>query len=387
MKPSPLVKTLLLLASSMTVMAGAIIAPALPAMSAHFGPSANPTLIKLVLTMPGLFIALSAPFTGVLVDRIGRKKVLLAGLALYGLAGSAGWVIDSLTVLLLSRAVLGLAVAFVMGGATTLIADYFEGEERTKFVGLQGTFMALGGVVFLNLGGLLARLHWRGPFTAYLLALVLLPLAARYLTEVYRPQPGAGGNPLRGLNLTPPVYFVYLMGFLGMLFFYIVPIQIPFYLARNFGSDSTMMGFAVSVATITGAVASASYSRVSRRVEPTGIFALTFGLMASGYLVIGLATHLSWVLVGLGLSGLGSGLLMPNSSIWLMQLAPPEAKGRVLGLFSSAIFLGQFASPLLVSVLSSFQPDANVFLVCCALLAVLGGGLLVRARQRKPAVA
>jgi MFS family permease len=78
---------------------------------------------------------------------------------------------------------------------------------------------------------------------------------------------------------------------------------------------------------------------------------------------------------------------MPNSSIWLMQLAPPEAKGRVLGLFSSAIFLGQFASPLLVSVLSSFQPDANVFLVCCALLAVLGGGLLVRARQRKPAVA
>jgi MFS family permease len=283
--------------------------------------------------------------------------------------------------------VLGLAVAFVMGGATTLIADYFEGEERTKFVGLQGTFMALGGVVFLNLGGLLARLHWRGPFTAYLLALLLLPLAARYLTEVYRPQPGAGGNPLRGLNLTPPVYFVYLMGFLGMLFFYIVPIQIPFYLARNFGSDSTMMGFAVSVATITGAVASASYSRVSRRVEPTGIFALTFGLMASGYLVIGLATHLSWVLVGLALSGLGSGLLMPNSSIWLMQLAPPEAKGRVLGLFSSAIFLGQFASPLLVSVLSSFQPDANVFLVCCALLAVLGGGLLVRARLRKPAVA
>jgi MFS family permease len=109
--------------------------------------------------------------------------------------------------------------------------------------------------------------------------------------------------------------------------------------------------------------------------------------MASGYLVIGLATHLSWVLVGLALSGLGSGLLMPNSSIWLMQLAPPEAKGRVLGLFSSAIFLGQFASPLLVSVLSSFQPDANVFLVCCALLAVLGGGLLVHARLRKPAVA
>ena len=40
------------------------------------------------------------------------------------------------------------------------------------------------------------------------------------------------------------------------------------------------------------------------------------------------------------------GLLMPNSSVWLMDLAPVEMRGRVMGGMTTAVFLGQFISPL-----------------------------------------
>ena len=79
----------ILLGGTMTVMAGATIAAALPEMNLVFQDVPNVDfLVKLVLTIPALLIAISAPFSGVLLDRWGRKPVLIAALILYGLAGS-----------------------------------------------------------------------------------------------------------------------------------------------------------------------------------------------------------------------------------------------------------------------------------------------------------
>jgi len=53
---------------------------------------------------------------------------------------------------------------------TTLIADYYTGQKRANFMGLQGAFMGLGGVGFLSVGGFIADLNWRFPFLIYLSA-------------------------------------------------------------------------------------------------------------------------------------------------------------------------------------------------------------------------
>lgn len=68
----------LLLTSSMTVMAGATIAPALPQIQQFFhkGPDAE-FWVKLMLTLPALFTAISAPFAGIIIDRFGRKPLLI----------------------------------------------------------------------------------------------------------------------------------------------------------------------------------------------------------------------------------------------------------------------------------------------------------------------
>ena len=50
--------------------------------------------------------------------------------------------------------------------------------------------------------------------------------------------------------------------------------------------------------------------------------------------------------------GLGLGLLFPNLSLWLFNTAPLEFRGRLIGGMSSAIFMGQFLSPLAIEPLT-----------------------------------
>jgi MFS family permease len=126
---SRLILLTLLAASSLTVMSGATVSPSLPGLQESFSQVESvEILVRLVLTMPALFIAIFAPLAGSLVDRVGRKQVLLFSVILYGIAGGSGLVLDSLYAILAGRALLGVAVAGVMTSATALIADYYSGQ-------------------------------------------------------------------------------------------------------------------------------------------------------------------------------------------------------------------------------------------------------------------
>jgi MFS family permease len=182
-------KLTLLLASSLTVMSGATVAPSLPAMKQQFesaiaDPDLRTTLVKLVITLPALFIVIGSPIAGLIVDRFGRKPLLLITAVLYGFAGSSGLFLDSLPTILVGRAFLGLAVAGVMVSATTLIADYYSGPARAAFMGLQSGFMGLGGVLFLTLGGALAQQNWHYPFGIYLFAWLIVPLIFLFIESI-----------------------------------------------------------------------------------------------------------------------------------------------------------------------------------------------------------
>lgn len=371
-------KLTLLLVSTLTIMSGATIAPSLPAIRETFSGVPNADLwVRLVLTLPALFIVLGAPAAGVVTDRVGRKPLLVASTVLYGLAGASGYVLDSLWAILAGRAVLGLAVAGVMTSVTTLIGDYYEGQERGRVLGLQGMFVNLGGVLFLSFGGVLADIGWRLPFLIYLFAFVLLPLITLLLHEPEREEePGNGAGltalPLRLLGL------VYGAGVVLMIVFYTVPVQLPFYLEETFGASGTLTGFAVATTTLFGALSSAFYGSVSARLGHVAILSLCFALMSVGYLLIGLATSVVLVTAGLAVGGLGLGLVLPNLNRWTADSVSSTARGRALSGVTFAIFLGQFLSPLATQPIADLIGLAAMYIVLAGLLLVLAllSGLL-----------
>ena len=72
-----------------------------------------------------------------------------------------------------------------------MTADYLQGRARASFMGIQGTAMALSGVVFVTTGGVLAEVGWRVPFLVYLAAIPALPMAMLIIVEPRRAKTAA----------------------------------------------------------------------------------------------------------------------------------------------------------------------------------------------------
>lgn len=98
-------KIILLLASSLTVMSVSAISPALPKIAEAFAYLPNAVfLVKLMLTIPSLIIAFSAPFAGIIIDKGKRKTLLVTSLILYAITGTTGLYLESIEGFLIARA-------------------------------------------------------------------------------------------------------------------------------------------------------------------------------------------------------------------------------------------------------------------------------------------
>ncbi|HHP7243969.1 MAG TPA: MFS transporter [Elainellaceae cyanobacterium] len=171
-------------------------------------------------------------------------------LIVYGLAGSSGLWLDSLMPLLIGRVLLGFSVAGIMTTVTTLIADYYTGAMRGQVLGFQSSFMALGGVVFLSVGGFLAEINWRMPFASYLIAILLAVCVALLL-----PEPDRSTAAVQSLISTPdepvdlPLQWVFLtfgIALLTQIVFHLIPVQLPFYLNEIANVGASQSGLAIA---------------------------------------------------------------------------------------------------------------------------------------------
>jgi MFS family permease len=373
-----IVKATLLAAGVMTVLGGAPIAPALPSIQEHFRAIENvETLSRFVLTLPAFFIAITAPAAGYLVDRVGRLRILVITLAVAGVAGTSGFFMSSLGGVLAGRALLGIAVAGIMTAGTTLIADYYEGAERGRLLGLQTGLMGVGGTVLLTVTGVLADIQWNTPFLIHLAALVVLPFAVIYLFEPEREARCADDHPPVGepggcageseLRESPPpepqpaatpvglLAFIYLMIVFIQINFYIVPLYLPFYLGDLTGASATQSGIAISFMSLSFALSSILLGKTLARRDRVGVMIGAFLILGLGYGLIALGAASVWLYAGLVLGGIGLGILIPSLYVWLANAAPVAIRGRALGGFTTAVFLGQFLSPILS------QPLVNAF--------------------------
>jgi MFS family permease len=362
-------KTALLLVACLTVMSAATVAPALPQMAEAFSAAPNAELLsKLVLTAPAVAIALCAPFAGALVDRFGRVGILRASLVLYGAAGAAGYVLDDLYAILASRAALGVAVAGTMTSVTALVGDYYSGEARTRYAGLQSLAMSLGAVVCVAAGGLLADVGWRLPFLIYLTGWAVMVPVLLYVVEPRRSGVAPAGHGHGAAFPLGPIAAAYGITFFAVAMFYMIPVQIPF-LLRAIGVESgTAAGVVVAAASLTAAGGSAWFARLRRSDGVFGVYAWAFGLMAAGYALAGLAGTFAGALAGAAVAGVGVGLFFPNSNLWVLALAPPALRGQLAGGLTSAIFLAQFSSPILVHPLVAATSLARAFTIAAVLM-------------------
>jgi len=139
-------------------------------------------------SLPGI---LSAPLVGIGADRLGRKRVLVPTLFVFGVAGGACALARSFPVLLGLRAVQGLAAAPLVGLAVTIIGDRYQGRDRAAAVGYNATALNVGTAAYPAVGGALAAIAWYVPFALPLLALPVGAAVALFYSTVVPARPPA----------------------------------------------------------------------------------------------------------------------------------------------------------------------------------------------------
>jgi len=368
------------------MMSGAIIAPSLPAISKYFAtlPHAE-FLTKIILTIPAIVITFTAPFVGSISEKTGKIKLILSAYILYGLAGSAGLYLDNLYLILLSRMFFGLSVSVILTITTTLIGDYFAGNQRSKFISMQGSFVSGAGILFITFSGLLADTSWRFPFAIYLFPFVFLLPAIKYF---YEPATDSENTKHNIQNITPKlsgfrVYYVYSLAFLGMMFFYLIPVHLPFLLVDTLHQKASMSGIAIAIMSISGATISWFYKNIKARLDFFPIFSISFLVMGAGFVIVGLAQNIVVLITGLVVSGYGLGLLVPNSNLFFIDNAAPGRRTKLLGGLSSAFFLGQFSSPVFSEPLFRITGTQTGFLYFAAATFILSGIVVIKYYKNK----
>lgn len=172
---------LLVFAASSQIM---IIAPILPRIGEQL--MINEQLLGTLITAYALMTGFLAIFTGPISDKIGRRRILLYGTAGMAIALALHGLAESYITLLLARAAAGGAGGILSGSAVSYVGDYFPYERRGWANGWIMSGIAMGQIVGIPLGILLAE-HFG--FQAPFLSFALLMAGAFILIYVYVPQP------------------------------------------------------------------------------------------------------------------------------------------------------------------------------------------------------
>jgi MFS family permease len=372
---------ILLLSSCLSVLGAVLLAPVLPRIEDAFvGTPGVKTLTPIVLTMPALVIGLTAMIAGRVVDRVGRKRLLVVSLVAYAFVGTAPLWLPSLQLIVASRVLVGITEAAIMTCCTTLLADYFHGHQRERYFGLQVVYTTIAATIFFAVGGALGEQNWRAPFWLYAVSLPLAALAAKF---IWQPAPPTGsrdaGHQLPKLpwrQLAAPVGVT----LLGGLIFYALIVELSFKL-DDIGVESTATIGAVSAIASLGTASGAFlFGRLARQ-GPAVTVPLAFALSGVGLLGLGLASGIPLIVAFAVITGFGNGLLLPSLLTWALASLSFEQRGRGTGVWTSAVFIGQFICPLVVLGLSDAIDGLTSALIVLGVVAVVAAAAV---RLMKP---
>lgn len=366
--------------------------PAVPSIIDHF--AADPDArwkVPLMVSAPGLTIALIAPFAGFFVDRFGRRPLLIGATFFYGLFGTAPFFLDSLNAVFASRLLLGVAEAAILTIVNTLIGDYWDDRGRRDWLLLQGLAGPLlaSGVILLS--GAASAIRWNGIFLVYLVAFPIFLAMIAFLFEPKRegatvaeiakapepstPFPWASVGAIGGVTLlTSALYYVFIIN--GGLAFREVGVQ-----------DSARLSHLTAIPSLF-VMAGAVLFRLIGGKANTFQIGTVFLLVGVGLAGIGLAPDYRWMIAGLVVQQTGVGMAVPVLIAWASSKLTFEHRGRGMGIWTACFFFGQFSSPWIVHKLNdAFGTMQSAFLAMGVVGLVAALVAFVRTRRVAPIAA
>ena len=343
------------------------VAPVLSSLAAHFGRGPDGALIaQMIMTLPGIGVILGGPVTGWLVERTGSRRTVLASLLVYSLAGSLGMLIDNLWLMFVTRLLLGVSAAGVATSTMALVGQCYRDEARQRMLGYQSAAGAgFGLLALLAAGGIGEAAGWRAPFALYSSGAIVLIMALFSIPNI----PPVAQERARGLAGLLPLWPIYLLIVLVFAAVFMGAVQLAFLLVGDGVTSPAVQSWVLATSSACSAVGAWAYGRVRPRLGSYGTFGLCLGLLSCGLGAIG-SGHGAWTAAaGSAVAGLGAGGAGPYVAGVLLDRSPAEVRGRAVGFMYTAIYLGDFANPLIMTPVRAWLGIHGAFLAVSAVLA------------------
>jgi MFS family permease len=366
----------------------AMVSPVVPDVLREYDQSASRAgLVVAAATLPAI---IGSPVVGVLADRFGRLRVLRPCLALFGLLGTASAFSPNFTTLLALRFLQGFPTAGLIVLAIVLVSDQWQGRERMKQLGRNAAVLTGSLALLPFIGGIVAAtVGWRGVFAMYALApLVLIPLRGHRDPPAERAEDDLGSESAdevatsRGaiglLLRTGRIPLALAAGAVTLALGFgwgvtLLPVHAQDHLALGSAARGALVATSAVVATAVALRAEGPLSRFS--LERIMVFALAcFGI---GWLIVAVADRsVPLVVVGIAITGLPQGIVLPALQATIAADAPDRFRGTALSLWGMSIRVGQTVGPVVIVMLLLSLSTLGVFLV--GALSTLVGAVLLQ---------
>lgn len=348
----------------MAILGVSSIIPALP--NIMTGLDFTPVNIGLsisLFTLPGVIFS---PLVGILADRLGRKKILVPSLFLFGVFGFLCFFARSVETLLILRFIQGIGAAPLGVLYGTIIGDMYSGRECGVAMGYNASVLSVGTAFFPILGGLLATLGWNWPF---LLPLLAIPLGIVIMLGMNTPEPKtreAFGDYMKAAlrqMRTRKALTLFTTTFLTFIILYgPIVTYLPLLLAQRFDASPASIGMVFFASSLMTALASFQLGKLTDRFGQKSLLAA-----GAAFYMLSMAglpnMPGSWLtILPVTCFGIAQGLNIPTLMTMLTSLAPMQQRGAFMAANGMILRLAQTAAPLFMGGVYALMGMEAVFM-------------------------
>lgn len=358
------------------------VSPVLGQIQEHFQ-GVDVSLVQMLITGPALLAMVIALISGGLVVKVTKKQLLIFGSFVAGITGFLPLLADSFALLFACRILYGIALGLATALNTAVVADFFEGDERTTAMGIQAASVGAGMVAATTLAGMLGKHGFTWAHWTHAIGFVSMILIAVMLPETGT----AKVTSTEKIRLNADVFKVSILGMLEFLFLISFTTNIAMHLGGSLAGDTGASGTITGIFSASQIVMGLILGKVSKITGKYTMPAAMVSFVLGAVLLILFPGNLAMLSVGAVLCGFSQGMFIPTAMVAVSNAVTPVATAMASACFTCFMCAGQIISPTVLNgaagALFGDASTTHVYILAAAGMALSAAAAALTVRTLK----
>lgn len=345
-----------LLALNVVEQAASSTSSSIPQMARSF-PQQSEIQIEMVTTIVAIFVTIFVLVSGFASSKIGQKQTAIIGLIIASISSVIPAFSNNFSIIMMSRAALGIGIGLANPLAISLIGSFFEGDMLANLMGWRSAIAGIGSSLMTLGAGYLLKISWHASYLVYLLFIPTLIMFVLFVPSPEKYGISKQDDTFKEKVVTEKYAFVKVI-LLALIVFSLTSLSSVFmlkiatmFVQNGLGSPtdaSTVLSATGFMQLIGGALFGVIYKFTHKIIFPLGLF-----LGGVGMFIIGQSTSYGFVFISSLITGTFTALAIPYIFLRITDLSSTKKAPLNNALILAGSNLGVFVGPYIGSVLGN----------------------------------